>query len=46
MKGLLVIKILKKIKFDGVWLELEGKKMFPETIINEIVQENCRFHVK
>ena len=46
MKGLTVTKIVKKIKFEGVWGELESKKRFPETISHKIFETNSSFHVK
>ena len=46
MKSLRVTKIAKEIKFEGVWGELEAKKIFAETIIHEISETNFCFHVK
>ena len=46
MKGLRVTKIVKEIKFEGVWGELEAKKMFPEKITHEIFEINFGFHLK
>ena len=46
MKGLRVTKIVKEVKFEGVWGELESKKMFPETITHKIFETNSSFHVK
>ena len=46
MKGLKVTKIVKEIKFLGVWGELKATKMFPETIIHKIFETNSSFHVK
>ena len=45
MKGLRLTKILNKIKFEGVWGELEAK-LFPETIIHKIYEANSSLHVK
>ena len=46
MKGLRVNKIVKEIKFEGIWGELAVKKMFPETIIYKVFETNYSFHVK
>ena len=46
MKGFRVTKIVKAIKFEGVWDELEAKKMFPETFIHKIFETSFSFHVK
>ena len=46
MKGLTVTKIVKEIKFEGVWGNLETKKMFLETIIHKIFETNSSFYVK
>ena len=45
MKGVRVTKIVKEIKFQGIWGELK-QKMFPETIIHKIFETNFSFHVK
>ena len=45
MNGLRVTKIVKEIKFEGVWGELKAKKLFPETIIHKIFETNSSFHV-
>ena len=46
MKGLRVTIIFKEITFQGVWGELEAKKLFPETIIHKIFKTNSSFHEK
>ena len=46
MKGSGVTKIVKEIKYEGVWDELEAKKVFPETIISKTFETNSSFHVK
>ena len=46
MKGLRVTKIVKEVKFEGVWGELESKKRFTETMIQKIFETNSSFHVK
>ena len=46
MKDLKVTKIAKEIKFEGMRIELQAKKFFPETIIYKIFETNPSFHVK
>ena len=46
MKGLRVTKIVKEIKFEGVWGELESKKRFPDTITHKRSETNSSFHAK
>ena len=46
MTGLRVTKNLKKIKFEGVWGELESKKRFPDTITHKRYETNSSFHAK
>ena len=46
VKGLRVTKIVKDVKFEGVLVELESKKKFPETITHKIFETNSSFHVK
>ena len=46
MKGLRVTKIVNKIKYEGVWGELEAKKMFPEATIQTWFMSNSSFRVK
>ena len=46
MKGLRVTKVVKEIKSEGVWREIEAKKIFPETIIHKIFETKSSFHVK
>ena len=46
MKGLKGIKIVKEIKFEGVWGKLEAKKMFSEAPSLKIFESNSSFHVK
>ena len=46
MKGLRVTTIVKEIKFEEVWGELEAKKMFTEKIIHKIFETNSSFHVR
>ena len=43
MKDLTVTKNIKEIKFEGVYGELELKKMFPDTIAHIIFGNNCIF---
>ena len=45
MKGLRVAKIVKEIKFEGVWGELELKR-FPETASHKIFETNSSFQTK
>ena len=40
VKDLRVTKIVKEIKFEGAWGELECKKMFPEAIIDKIFEKS------
>ena len=40
------VKIVKEIKYEGGWGELEAKKMFPETTIHKIFETNSSFLVK
>ena len=46
MEGLRITKIVKEIKFQEVWGELESKKRFPETISHKIFENNSSFQVK
>ena len=46
MKDLRVIVIVKEIKFERVWRELEAKKMFLETIICTLCETNSSFPLK
>ena len=46
MKGLRVTKIVKEIRFEGVWGNLKAKKKIPPTTNYKIVQTNPSFHVK
>ena len=45
-KALELQNLSKKIKFEGVWGELEAKLLFAETTIHKIFETNSRFHVK
>ena len=46
MKGLRVTKIVKQIKFEGVWGRVRSKNLFPEPTIYKIFETNSSFHVK
>ena len=47
MKFLQVTKIVKEIKFEEVWGELEAvTKMFPETITHRIYESGSGFQEK
>ena len=46
MKGLRVIKIVKEIKLEEVWGELEAKKVFPETTTHKIFDTYSNFYTK
>ena len=46
MKGLRVTKIVKDIKFEGAWGQVQIKKRFPDTITHTIFETNSSFHVK
>ena len=46
MKDLRVTKIVKEIKFKGVWGQVRSKKLFPETIIHKISETSSSFHGK
>ena len=46
VKGLTNTKIMIEINFEGVLGELEGKKVFPETTIDKMLETNSRFYVK
>ena len=46
MKGLRVTKIVKEVKFEGVWGNLESKNKFPETITHKIFETDPIFHFK
>ena len=47
VKDLRVTKIVKQIKFEGVWDKLVAKLCFQiETIIQKIIEKNSGFHVK
>ena len=46
MKDLRVTKNVKEIKFEGVWRDLDSKKLFPEKITHKIFETNSSFHVK
>ena len=39
-------KIVKEIKFKGVWGKLEAKKLFPDTNIHKMSKTDSGFHVK
>ena len=43
MKGLRVIKIVKKIKFEGVWGELESKKGFQRQSVTKYLRLTLAF---
>ena len=43
MKSLRITKIIKQIRFEGVWGKLESRKGFPETIIHKIFETNSSF---
>ena len=45
VKSLRVTKILKKIKYEGVWDQLETKR-FANTISYKIFETDSSFHVK
>ena len=42
MKGLKIIKISKRFKFEVVWGELWVKKLFSETIMDKTFETNFR----
>ena len=44
--GFTVTKIVKKIKFKGVWGRVRSKKLFPETIIHNMFETDSGFYVK
>ena len=46
MKGFRVTKNVKEINFEGIWGELEAKKIFPEIIILKVFKTKFDFHVK
>ena len=46
MKGLRVTNIIKEIKFEEVWGELESKKRFSKTISHKVFETSSSFHVK
>ena len=46
MKDLRFAEIVKEIKYEGVWGELESKKKFPEKITHKISETNSSFHLK
>ena len=46
MKDLSVTTIVKEIKFERVWVKLELKAMFLETMIDKIFETNSSFYVK
>ena len=46
MKRLRIFRFVKEIKFEGVWDELEAKKMFSETIIHKLFETNSSLNVK
>ena len=46
MKNFKVTKILAEIKFEGFLGELEAKKIFPGSIIHEILETNYSFYLK
>ena len=46
MKDFRVTKIVKQIKFEEVWDELDPNKMLPKTTIHEIFETSSSFHVK
>ena len=43
MQGLRVTKIVKQIKCEESWDELEAKKMFPEAMIHKLFETNSSF---
>ena len=43
MKGLRVIKIVKKNKFEGVWGELESKKGFQRQSVTKYLRLTLAF---
>ena len=45
MKGPGVGNVVAGGKFEGVWGELEARKMFPETVIHGVSETNTNFHV-
>ena len=45
MKSPKVGNVVTEGKFEGVWGELETKKMFPQTIIHSVSETNTNFHV-
>ena len=45
-ESLRVTKIVKEIKFEGVWGELESGKWFHEAIAHKIFETNSSFHVE
>ena len=46
MKIIRGTKIVKLIKFAGVWDKLEAKKLFPRTMVHRVFETNSSFHVK
>ena len=46
MKILKVTKIVKELKFKGVWGRIRIKKKFPETKSHKILENSSRFHVE
>ena len=46
VKSLRVTNIVKEIKFERAWRELEAKKMFPEKTIHKLFETNSSFHVE
>ena len=46
MTGFRATKIVKEIKFEGVWVELEAKKVSPGMKIHKIIETHSSFHVK
>ena len=40
VEGLRVTKTFKEIKFEGVWGRAKIRKMFPETMIDNIFETN------
>ena len=45
MKGPGVGTVVTGGKFEGVWGELETKRMFPGTIIHRMSETSTNFHV-
>ena len=43
MTGFRATKTVKEIKFEGVWVELEAKNVFPEITIHKIIETHAKF---